>query len=96
MQGGSLRTRDETQNILAEMKLNTVMLSAPSENTQLQTAKGIKDTFLHFFLDIINRARLRAKKNKTSEASAVDSAFRTLPQTIFSPIWRLEGMILLV
>jgi len=65
-----------------------------AEVARLKTQHGVKDTYFEHFLERVFRAS--KKKRGAAGASAVREEAKTLPKNVFSPIFRLKGMSLVL
>lgn len=57
----------------------------------LKTATGVKDTYLDHFIDLINDSYKSATGPKAKQTT-LSQYTSTLPDNIYSPVWRIKGM----
>ncbi|KAL1674251.1 hypothetical protein EV122DRAFT_282209 [Schizophyllum commune] len=88
---GAPRTPQDTKSTLRTM-LKNVLVSRPLKaNNDLRTQTGVKDTFLHHFLE---KARGEAQRAPQRDPAVVaQDVIRQAPsQPPFSPVWRLRDL----
>lgn len=56
-----------------------------------KTSKGTKDMFLEHFIDSIGL--VLKKRRGTAAREALAAHLATLPPNVFSPVWRLKGLV---
>lgn len=91
IQLGAPRTPQDTKSTLRSM-LKNVLVSRPLKaNNDLRTQTGVKDTFLHYFLE---KARKEAQRAPQRDPAAIarEVIHQAPSQPPFSPVWRLRGI----
>ncbi|KAJ7498183.1 hypothetical protein B0H11DRAFT_2383263 [Mycena galericulata] len=58
---------------------------------KMRTASGIKDTYQLVFLEKLFDS-YKGKRGKEAKQAALDAQRRSLPENIYSPVWRIEGL----
>ncbi|KIY71216.1 hypothetical protein CYLTODRAFT_487432 [Cylindrobasidium torrendii FP15055 ss-10] len=88
---GEARSKEGTQNTLAQMFNVAKNAGSESEVKKMRTATGVKDTYQLPFLQKIwgSHRRLRNPDRKLDQVRSIISHF---PNDITSPVWRLKGL----
>jgi hypothetical protein len=94
---GSPRTRGGTLQELQTIIADAGSVGNVSKIRAHKTATGIKDTFLETFLDWMHHS-YKSKSSRHEKQVALDYFKSTLPantSSMFSPVWRIRGMLVL-
>jgi hypothetical protein len=90
IQIGERRTPSQTQNISKQTLDNVIQMAPQKTNQSLRTSSGVKDKFLHSFLDKIERATKKLSGDRAEQVT--QTMLAKMPANSFSPVWRIKGV----
>jgi hypothetical protein len=70
---------------------NVLHFEPQKKNTDLRASTGVKDPFLNFFLEKLERLRKKTFLNSEDRETAAHRMLEHFPTNLYSPVWRLKG-----
>ena len=75
------------------MLINSINMDPLNRNQKLRTATGIKDTFLHYFIEKLEKIK-RVSSSSQNQEQRLQAELERMPLKPFSAVWRLKGISL--
>lgn len=72
------------------MLIHAISMDPYNQNQKLKTSTGVKDTFLQFFIDKLEKVKRILPAYRREQV--LQAELGKMPKKPYNPVWRLKGM----
>ena len=92
---GNMCSKSETSQHLEKIYENATTVGTKTRTKALWTEHGIKDKYQDYFIKKVNSFVPGGQGRNVERQEHINAFLNSLPDTVTSPIWRLQGQAFL-